>query len=78
MTVVHMSEKGQITVPKEARDKRGLSCGSTLLFIETARGDLLFRPIKKVPEKDLVDYLDELQGLDLETGDRKHHCPPRV
>jgi AbrB family looped-hinge helix DNA binding protein len=73
-----MSEKGQITVPKEARDKRGLTLGSALLFLETARGDLIFRPIKKVPEKDLVDYLDELQGLNLEADGRKHHCPPRL
>ena len=35
MTVVHMSEKGQIVVPKEIRDRRGFGNGSAFAVQET-------------------------------------------
>ena len=76
MNVVHMSEKGQITVPKEARERRGLSNGSVLEFIDHTGGDLIFRPVQASPTLDLVDHLKKLRGLDIPT--RKHHSPPRT
>ena len=45
MTVVHMSEKGQIVVPKEIRDQHGYRNGSAFSVLETKAGALIFRPV---------------------------------
>jgi AbrB family looped-hinge helix DNA binding protein len=71
-----MSEKGQITVPRAARQRRGLQNGSALEFIDDAGGDLIFRPIQASPKLDLVDHLDRLRGVEI--PERQHLCPPRT
>jgi AbrB family looped-hinge helix DNA binding protein len=76
MTVVRMSEKGQIVVPKEIRDQRGFRYGSEFAVLETKAGDLVFRPVRTKPKMDLVDHLLRLKGLEI--PERKHFCPPRV
>lgn len=76
MTVVHMSEKGQIVVPKPIRDQRGFGNGSAFVVLETKSGALVFRPIKNRPKMDLVDHLLRLKGIEI--PERKHFCPPRV
>jgi len=75
MTVVHMSEKGQIVVPKEIRDKRGFSNGSAFIVSETRSGKLIFRPVESDPKLDLVDHLLRLKGIDI--PEREHFCQPR-
>ena len=72
-----MSEKGQIVVPKEIRDKRGYANGSAFRVMETRSGQIVLRPVTS-PKLDLVDHLLRLKGLDLELPQRKHHSPPRV
>lgn len=76
MTIVHMSEKGQIVVPKEARDKHGFGQGSTFAFLETKSGRLVFSPVKTKPKLDLIDHIRRLKGIEI--PQRKHICPPRV
>jgi len=76
MIIVHMSEKGQIVIPKEAREKRGLGLGSPLEFIESEGGDLIFRPVPVSPKLGLLEHLRRFKGLEI--PDRKHHCPPRI
>ncbi len=76
MTVIHMSEKGQIVVPKEARDRHHLGPGSALIFVETRDGDLVFRPVNGTPKLTLIEHLRQSKGV--ETPKREHHCPPRV
>ena len=76
MTVVHMSEKGQIVVPKEIRDRRGFGNGSTFAVLETKTGALFFRPVRNEPKMDLVDHLLRLKGIEI--PEREHFCPPRV
>jgi AbrB family looped-hinge helix DNA binding protein len=75
MTIVHMSEKGQIVVPKNIRDQRGFGNGSAFAVLETKSGAIVFRPVKIAPKMDLVDHLLRLKGLDI--APRRHFCPPR-
>ena len=76
MTVVHMSEKGQIVVPKEIRDQHGYRNGSAFSVLETKAGALIFRPVRTEPKMDLVDHLLRLKGFEI--PEHKHFCPPRV
>jgi len=75
MTIVHMSEKGQIVVPKGIRDNRGFGNGSAFAVLETPNGAIVLRPVKSAPKMDLVDHLLRLKGLDIPP--RQHFCPPR-
>ncbi|HXP59737.1 MAG TPA: AbrB/MazE/SpoVT family DNA-binding domain-containing protein [Dongiaceae bacterium] len=75
MTIVHMSEKGQIVVPKSIRSQRGFANGSAFAVLETKSGAIVFRPVKTAPKLDLVDHLLRLRGLDI--PQRRHFCPPR-
>jgi AbrB family looped-hinge helix DNA binding protein len=76
MTIVHMSEKGQIVVPKNIRDEHGFGNGSAFAVLDTKSGAIMFRPVKTVPKMDLVDHLLRLKGLDI--VERQHFCPPRT
>jgi AbrB family looped-hinge helix DNA binding protein len=76
MTVVHMSEKGQIVVPKEIRDRHGFANGSVFAVVETRSGNVVLRPVKTRPGKDLLDWLKEFR--DIEIPERKHFCKPRA
>jgi AbrB family looped-hinge helix DNA binding protein len=76
MTVVHMSGKGQIVVPKESRSKRGFGHGSAFAFLETKDGDLVFRPVNEKPKKSLIEHLREFRGVEIPV--RKHHSKPRA
>jgi AbrB family looped-hinge helix DNA binding protein len=76
MTIVRMSEKGQIVVPKEARDKRGYGLGSTFAFLEAKDGDLIFRPVNVEPKLSLIEHLKKFKGVEIPA--RSHHCPPRL
>jgi AbrB family looped-hinge helix DNA binding protein len=70
-----MSEKGQIVVPKQARDQRGFGHGSPFAFFESKDGDLIFRPINVRPKQRLIEHLRKFKGVDI--PDRSLHCPPR-
>ncbi len=76
MTVVHMSEKGQIVVPKEIRDRRGYVNGSAFVVQETKDGSLYLRPANPRPKLDLIEHLKRLRGLEI--PEIHAHCPPRV
>ncbi len=75
MTIVRMSEKGQIVMPKSIRDQHGFGNGSAFAVTETKGGSILFRPVKAAPKMDLVDHLLRLKGLAF--AERRHFCPPR-
>ena len=76
MTIVHMSEKGQIVVPKNIRDQRGFGNGSTFAVRQTKSGALVLRPVKGKKGRDLVDFLLGLKGLEI--PEMKFHFRPRV
>lgn len=69
-------EKGQVTLPKESRDKHGLSDGSVLLFLETKSGAMVLKPVKAKPQLSLIEHLKKFKGVDL--PELETHCPPRV
>lgn len=76
MTVVHMSEKGQIVVPKEIRDERGFGNGTAFAVFQTKSGAIVFRPVLAEPKLDLVDHLLRLKGVDI--PEMKFHARPRT
>lgn len=69
-------DKGRVTIPKAARKRQGLGDGSSLLFLETKSGALVFRPVKAKPELSLLEHLKKFQGIDI--PEIKAICPPRV
>jgi AbrB family looped-hinge helix DNA binding protein len=75
MTIVHMSEKGQIVVPKDIRDQHGFGNGSAFAVRQTKSGALLLRPVPAGRRKDLVDFLLDLKGLDI--PEMHYHAKPR-
>jgi bifunctional DNA-binding transcriptional regulator/antitoxin component of YhaV-PrlF toxin-antitoxin module len=71
-----MTEKGQVTVPRAARARWKLGYKSTLMFLESASGDMILRPTKASPDLDLVDHLRRFKGVEI--PERKHIAPPRA
>ena len=45
MTIVTLSSKGQVTIPKKVRDALNLQSGYKLEFIVSHKGDVLIRPV---------------------------------
>lgn len=76
MTIVHMSEKGQIVVPKDIRDQHGFGNGSAFAVRETKSGTLLLRPVQAKRQKDLVDFLLDLKGFEMR--EMQFHSSPRL
>ena len=76
MELLYMTEKGQVTVPRDSRSKHGLGEGSQLLFMETKSGVMVLKPVKEKPELTLVEHLTRFKGVEL--PQIQAHCPPRV
>ena len=57
--VVSVTEKGQATIPKQFRDKYGISAPGRVKFVETDDGEIVVRP---------VGSMREFRGLE-RTGD---------
>lgn len=76
MEVLYMTEKGQVTVPSAVRARRKLGYKSTLIFLESASGDMILRPSKAATELDLVDHLRRFKGMEI--PERKHLLPPHI
>lgn len=47
MALATLTNKGQVTIPKEVRDSLGLQTGDKLEFVITESGKALFRPVTK-------------------------------
>lgn len=76
MTIVHMSEKGQIVVPKSILDRHGFGYGSAFAVRQTKSGALLLRPVQAARRKDLVDFLLDPKGFGI--PEMRFHAVPRV
>lgn len=47
MTIATLTSKGQITIPKEIRNRLMLDTGDQIDFQFTAQGDVLLRPVTR-------------------------------
>ena len=47
MALATLTNKGQVTIPKEVRDSMGLHPGDKLEFVITESGEALFKPVNK-------------------------------
>ena len=47
MALATLTNKGQVTIPKEIRDSLGLQTGDKLEFVITESGKALLRPVTK-------------------------------
>ncbi len=54
-----VSNKGQITIPKEVRDKLGLKVGDKIIFESSDNGIL----IRKKEESDVDKVISEVSGI---------------
>ncbi|MFQ5794015.1 MAG: AbrB/MazE/SpoVT family DNA-binding domain-containing protein [Candidatus Bipolaricaulia bacterium] len=64
MPTAKVTSKGQITVPKEVRQKLGLSPGDELEFIEKDGEFHIRRRIRHSPFDHYLGYLKRLEGQD--------------
>jgi len=71
-----MSDKGQVVVPKQIRDKHGYGPGSAFTVIEGKDGGVTLQPVKSRPKGGLIQQLPKFQGL--EVPEMRVHCPPRL
>jgi len=62
-----VTSKGQITVPKEIRDKLGIRQGDELVFRETAAGYLIEKKVPESPFDKHIGSLSHLEGSDPDT-----------
>jgi AbrB family looped-hinge helix DNA binding protein len=74
--IVRMTDKGQVTIPKKARDKKGYGPGTAFMYVETKSSDVVFRPVNKKPKLSLIARLKRFKGLEMPRI--KAHCPPRI
>jgi AbrB family looped-hinge helix DNA binding protein len=71
-----MTDKGQITIPKKARDKKGYGPGTAFIYVESHNNDVILRPVNKKPKMSLIARLKRFKGLEIPRT--KAHCPPRI
>ena len=53
MSKTVVSKKGQVVIPKDARDKLNLTPG-TILEVQIEKGRVIFEPFKELPKKAFI------------------------
>jgi AbrB family looped-hinge helix DNA binding protein len=61
-----LSQKGQVVIPQEVRNKLRLRPGDDFIVLCSETGDILLRPIRSRNGKGLIKGLRALRGLKLE------------
>jgi AbrB family looped-hinge helix DNA binding protein len=64
MPKARVTTKGQVTVPKEVRDRLGIRPGDEIEFSEEGRGYLVRKRIAASPFRKYRGYLKHLAGRD--------------
>ena len=62
MVIAKVTSKGQITIPKEIREKLGISPGEEIGFVERRGVFFIKKPVKKSPFEKWMGSLKDLKG----------------
>ena len=62
MSVARVTSKGQVTLPKEVREKMGILTGDEVEFQAKEEGYLVKKKVAASPFKKFVGYLKEKKG----------------
>ena len=66
-----LSQKGQVVIPQEVRNKLRLQPGDDFIVLWSQTGDILLRPVRKRSDQDWLDALGGLQGLAVPTRSKE-------
>ncbi len=64
MTKAKVTSKGQITIPKEVRERLGLRPGDEVEFVESDGGIGIRKEVAESPFRRYRGYLEKLRGCD--------------
>jgi AbrB family looped-hinge helix DNA binding protein len=59
-----LTSKGQVTIPKEVRDRMGLRAGDEIEFVRENGNYRLQRVVRESPFDEWVGFLEHLRGRD--------------
>jgi AbrB family looped-hinge helix DNA binding protein len=61
-----LSQKGQVVIPQEVRNKLRLRPGDDFIVLYSEAGDILLRPVRRKNGRGLIRGLRALRGLKVE------------
>lgn len=64
MVRAKVTSKGQVTIPKEVRDRLGIEPGDELVFVEEDGATVIRKEIRESPFREYRGYLKHLAGRD--------------
>ena len=76
MVTAKITSKGQVTIPKDVRERLGLRPGDKLAFTEGDDGWRIRKQIDESPFDKWVGYLDHLEGQDPDALVEEMRGPP--
>ena len=59
MSIVRVDSKGRVTIPKDVRERSGITPGSRVLIEVRNHGEILIRVLKKDPSEELAEVLGD-------------------
>jgi AbrB family looped-hinge helix DNA binding protein len=66
-----LSQKGQVVIPQEVRNKLGLHPGDDFIVLCSETGDILLRRVRSSSDQDWLDALHALKDLEAPTRSKE-------